>query len=149
MNEVWRPILGYPHYEASNLGLVRSLDRPRHPGRVLAIYRHKSGQLAVRMSENGKRSLPLISRLIWLAFNGPIPAHAAILHKDLNRHNNRLDNLKMVPYFWTTAPSKLTAKEVLEIRDAKDVTHQELADKYGVSDVTIHRIIHYKSWKNV
>lgn len=39
-----------------------------------------------------------VHRLVWEAFNGPIPGRLEINHKDLDRANNRLDNLELVTH---------------------------------------------------
>ena len=39
-----------------------------------------------------------VHRLMWEAFNGPIPGRLEINHKDLDRSNNRLDNLELVTH---------------------------------------------------
>jgi len=39
-----------------------------------------------------------VHRVVWEAFNGPIPDRLEINHKDLNRTNNCLDNLEIVTH---------------------------------------------------
>lgn len=39
-----------------------------------------------------------VHRLVWEAFNGPIPNRLEINHKDLDRANNRLDNLELMTH---------------------------------------------------
>jgi hypothetical protein len=48
--------------------------------------------------------------------------------------------------------AKLTARQVRRIRTLaaqKQATHHELAEKFGVSDRNIHKIVRYKSWAHV
>ena len=40
----------------------------------------------------------IVSRLVWEAFNGPIPAGYEVDHKDNNPENNRLDNLQLLTH---------------------------------------------------
>ena len=37
-------------------------------------------------------------RIVWEAFNGKIPANLEIDHKDRNKHNNKLSNLRLVTH---------------------------------------------------
>lgn len=39
-----------------------------------------------------------VHRLVWEAFNGPIPGRLEINHKNLNRSDNRLENLELVTH---------------------------------------------------
>ena len=39
-----------------------------------------------------------VHRLVWEAFNGPIPGRLEINHKNLDRADNRLENLEMVTH---------------------------------------------------
>jgi hypothetical protein len=39
-----------------------------------------------------------VHRLVWEAFNGEIPGRLEVNHKDLDRANNRLDNLELLTH---------------------------------------------------
>jgi len=39
-----------------------------------------------------------VHRMVWEAFNGPIPGRLEINHKDLNRSNNNLENLELLTH---------------------------------------------------
>ena len=45
--------------------------------------------------------------------------------------------------------SKLTEKQVKRIRKIKGETQQQLADKFGVSQYTIHCILYRKTWRHI
>lgn len=97
MSEEWRPIPGFPGYEVSDLGRVRSLDRDgldgrRLKGRVLRPgvsrrYRVVSLRRAGRTVTNG------IHELVLLAFVGPRPEGAVTRHLNGDGADNRLVNL--------------------------------------------------------
>jgi DNA-binding transcriptional regulator YiaG len=125
-------------------------------GRILRLYPHKPHFLAAKLSENGKRSLLLVHRIVWLTFKGAIPDGAAVIHKDGNPQNNHLDNLQLIEDYWESAAhnlgqnrSALTADKVRAIRAAKGVSQVKLAKQYGVSKTTIFQILHRKHWKHV
>lgn len=46
----------------------------------------------------GKYDRRRVHRVIWEAFNGPILGRLEVNHKDLNRANNRLDNLELLTH---------------------------------------------------
>lgn len=101
--EIWRDIPGYEGlYQASNLGRVRSLDRlVQHnygdtavkKGKILTP-RHGRGQ--VTFIKDGVRSYPLVSRLVYSAFNGPIPEGMQVNHISEDFTDDRLENLNLM-----------------------------------------------------
>ena len=50
--------------------------------------------LAVCLCKNGKQATLNLHKLVWQAFNGPVPKNCQIHHKDKNKFNNNLSNLK-------------------------------------------------------
>jgi hypothetical protein len=96
----WRDIPGYPYYQASSDGSVRSLDRyvqyPNHVqlarGRILKPAPHRSGHLMV-MAGRG-RNLD-VHVAVALAFHGlpPTDEHE-VLHNDGDPANNKARNLR-------------------------------------------------------
>lgn len=111
MIEKWRSCPGFPFYEVSNLGRVRSLPRVVHTVRNGGPFTHTiKGQLlkvspskttgypmASLYREGGPRTpIPrLVHRLVCEAFHGlPPPGKPTVAHKDGTRTNNREDNLR-------------------------------------------------------
>lgn len=109
--EEWRPVVGYEGlYEVSSLGRIRSLDREVHypdgrspyirPGRVLSPMQtgdtRNRSQVALRKDGAGKCFL--LHRLVWEAFNGPIPDGLVVRHLNDDPNNNRLENLAVGTY---------------------------------------------------
>lgn len=100
-NEEWRPIPGHEgHYEISNHGRVRSLDRVlttaagyqrRHTGKLLTPRTLPNGYLKIHL---GGRHDEYIHRLVLMAFVGPCPQGMECLHSDGNPTNNHLLNLR-------------------------------------------------------
>ncbi len=101
--EIWKPIPGFPGYEASDLGQIRSSARTvKHPrarelrirGRVLRPRLDKSGYQCVTPRVGGITVYRTVHSLIALAFLGERPQGLVVNHIDHDRRNNRLTNLE-------------------------------------------------------
>lgn len=102
LNEIWKPVRGYVGlYEVSNYGRVRSVDRidPRghkRTGDMRKTHTGPHGYVRVHLSKNGAIKIHQVHRLVWEAFNGPIPEGMQVNHIDENPSNNRLENLNLM-----------------------------------------------------
>ena len=104
MNEIWHPCAGYEtHYEVSNLGNVRSVERmvlheegglKRNPSKVLKHGKGKNGYLTVSFSVDSVKSNHSVHRLVARAFILNESNKPQVNHKDGNKHNNHIDNLE-------------------------------------------------------
>lgn len=107
--EIWKPVPGYEgRYEVSSLGrvkalarcLVRANGRPHpQPEKVFKQHPNRVGYLRVGLYsiDNSERKNHLVHRLVCKAFHGAPPAGAEFVnHKDLNKANNRPENLEWV-----------------------------------------------------
>lgn len=101
--EIWRDVPGYEGlYQASNLGRVRSLDRlVQHNYGGTAVKKGKiltprRGRAQVTFIKDGTRSYPLVSRLVYSAFNGPIPKGMQVNHISEDFTDDRLENLNLM-----------------------------------------------------
>jgi hypothetical protein len=104
MNEIWKPIPGYPGYEASDRGQIRSTERPLkqinrwgraairiYPGRVLKLRIGKNGYAYVNLGDKARSCLA--HRLVFMAFHGKIPAGKEVNHINFDRQKNEPANL--------------------------------------------------------
>lgn len=109
MKEIWHPCAGFEtHYEVSNLGNVRSIERyanNRHnngvrklPSKMLKPAVGKSGYLLVSFCVDNVKSNHNVHRLVARAFIENEANKPQVNHKDGNKLNNRTDNLE-----WVTA----------------------------------------------
>lgn len=173
LREEWRPVLGREgYYEASSFGRIRSLrfknkvcDKLRDEPLIIKQARQGS-YLSIWLCRGpGGRKLVGVHVLVLESFSGPRPPGLQAAHQDGNPHNNRADNLKWMtplenmrqrnvhgtnPRGEQSATSKLTEKEVLEIRrDFKPRCPVVLAKKYGVHRRTILAIVSRKTWTHI
>lgn len=101
--EIWRDIPGYEGlYQASNLGRIRSLDRTvRHNYGGTAVKKGKilmprHGRAQVTFIKDGVRTYPLVSRLVYSTFNGPIPEGMQVNHISEDFTDDQLENLNLM-----------------------------------------------------
>ena len=56
------------------------------------------GYPQMALCKNGTYKRRAVHRMVWEAFNGPIEGRLEINHKDLDRSNNKLENLELVTH---------------------------------------------------
>jgi DNA-binding transcriptional MerR regulator len=84
MTEIWKPCPGYPGYEVSDLGNVRS------PKQILSPAIGSHGYLQVQLRRKNVRT---VHSLVLEAHVGPCPVGMESRHSDGDKKNCRLDNL--------------------------------------------------------
>lgn len=105
MKEIWKPIPGCFGYEASNLGRIRSIDRVvRKADKSKKIYRKFPGVLLkphlnqgyhiVTISNKKYKYKKRVHRLVFSAFNQKNINNLTINHKNLDKIDNRIENLE-------------------------------------------------------
>jgi hypothetical protein len=157
--EDWKDIAGWPGYQVSNMGRVRSYYRDLKP-----ILKKSTGYVAVTLHGAGKRkSQELIHRLVLEAFAGPCPEGMEGCHNNGNRADPRLENLRWdtrkgnfsdmqahgtKPRGEKTYNAKLTEEQVRYIK-ASSENQPSLAKRFGVSQVMISKIRLGKAWAHV
>lgn len=170
--EVWKDVKGYEgHYQVSDSGKVRSLDRNIQvegrselrtlKGRMLKLITNNYGYKVVNFSKDGVHKKIQVHRLVAEAFIVTKKLDFQVNHKDGNKENNHISNLEFLSigdnmrHAHSTGliknyAKKLDEEKVLEIRKmyAKDenLTLKEIASKYNVSDVSISKILRNKDW---
>ena len=103
MEEEWRAIPGYPGYEISNFGQVKSYRQYKN-GKILVLHSNKKGYLQVCLRDiEGAQATHYVHRLVLSTFS-PVENYENLTvdHIDCNPSNNRLDNLR-----WLTAEENL------------------------------------------
>lgn len=89
--EEWRPVVGHPGYEVSNLGNIRSWKRPGGP-RPMRLSADNRGYLCVQF-HTGRPTTRKVHTVVADAFVGPRPEAMEIRHLDSNNQNNVVGNL--------------------------------------------------------
>lgn len=93
--EEWRDITGYPGYQVSEFGRVRS--RRRAKMRTLELPQNYAGYRVVGLrTSDGQRKQFRVNRLVLEAFIGECPEGFQSNHRNGNKSDNRLENLEWV-----------------------------------------------------
>lgn len=164
--EIWKDIKNYENlYQVSSLGQVRSLPRTTTTGRILKQNKSRFYKTVCLSKENKFESVS-VHRLVAKHFIENPENKAYVNHIDGNKFNNEASNLEWttpsenklhaVKNGFTSTPkgekhwaSKVTEKQVIEIRQQRNKPLKVLADKYKVSVQTVSDIINRKKWKHI
>lgn len=97
MDEIWKPVVGYPRYEVSNLGNVRGIDFMRTGRTQILFSKHnKGGYIVVSLCKEGKRKDALVHILVAQAFIPNPENKPEVDHINCIRDDNRVENLRWV-----------------------------------------------------
>ena len=165
--ENWEKIPGYEGFMASNLGNIKTLKRAINYGnriclrqeRILKPHKSKVGYYTVAPFQK----TTLVHRLITLTFLGERPINSVIDHIDGDYLNNNINNLRYVTQKENVhnamrlgktlngescSWSKLTIKQVLEIREDKRI-HKLIAKDYNICRQSVGEIKNRLIWKYI
>ena len=133
---IWKDIQGYEgHYQISNIGEVRSLDRDvihsngshfHYKGRIMMSWINSSGYYEIRLSKNGKAKSFKVHRLVAIAFIPNPHEFPEVNHKNEIKTDNYVENLE-----WCTSEYNVNYGE-RDVKAKKSITNLK-----GVSCVAI------------
>lgn len=103
MEEIWKDVYGFGngYYIVSSKGVIKRSNRNTKQNRwkedkPLHQQMINSGYYTVLLSVNNTQKRLLVHRLVWEAFNGPIPANMQVNHINEDRTDNQLENLNLM-----------------------------------------------------
>jgi hypothetical protein len=165
--EIWIGVEGFPAYEVSNLGRVRSWTtrgrrsasgeqaRAEHPTLLRISWRGGYGCVGLRLPNGGPTKHLRVSRLVCAAFHVAPPdpdSQARHLNDDL--HDNRAENLAWGDWYdnWSdrarNGANTLTREDAEQIRACKDegVSPDEVGAAFGVGGAMVRAIWRRDRW---
>lgn len=121
-DEIWRSIAGFPGYEASDHGRIRTLRKGNPRLRIPEI--DKDGYYRMSIQRDGRYVHVVLHRLICEVFKGAAPEGKPVCcHEDNDKTNNRPGNLR-----WDTQAGNIADK-------VRHGTHQ-IGSKHGSASCT-------------
>lgn len=99
--EIWKPVPGFAaRYEASSEGRIRVVwgKRCKNGPRLLRTFAGDGGYVRTAVMRDGKCYKPGVHQLIAAAFLGSCPDGYEVNHIDLDKTNNRPDNLEYLTH---------------------------------------------------
>lgn len=127
IKEIWKPIEGYPDYEVSNLGRIKSLNYNRTgKEKIMKLQSGKNGYQIIHLCKNGIHYNFKIHRLVALAFL-PNPNNLpCINHINENKTDNRVENLE-----WCTHKYNMNFGTILQRKSIKQSKPILQLNNYG------------------
>lgn len=167
--EAWKSVVGYEGvYEVSSLGNVRRCGRNvggRAEYRPRRIVVSKAGYCVVHLSQNGRKEMQKVHRLVAEAFLPNPDGKPCINHKDASKRNNAVENLEWCTHLENNVHAirnglrgfrsdrrygeksyhcKLSEADVAEIkriRGEEGFSQSKLANMFRVGQTQIGRIL--------
>jgi len=178
--EIWKDIEGYEGmYQVSNYGRIRSVERNVNNGSgiymidemIMHLPKNDKGYFRIGLRNGVIQKKHMVHRLVAQAFIPNPENKPQVNHIDGVKTNNNVSNLE-----WCTQSenmrhaysiglasgiersgesnpmSRLTAKEVREIRQKHNVLNKsitELAQEHSCSRSHIWNIVNFNKWKHI
>ena len=165
--EAWKAIPGFPGYEISDHGRVRSYLKSS-PAILKPVIKKRDGYAQHNLRKNGKFISVKVHTLVLSSFIGPCPHGLQTCHNDGDRTNNHLKNLRYgtafdnaqdrhnhgndrYAYGETHYRAIFIGAHIMAIRYLFSIgfTNITLADMYHTSGSHISLIVRRKSWKHI
>lgn len=174
-SETWRPIAGFPGYEVSNIGRVRSWRTrgnsklPASEPRVIKpSLRKRDGYVYINLRSGfgGKMSPCKVHHLVLAAFSGPKLDGYVARHMNGERSDNRAENLAWGTYRDNSLDTKrhgrqplgekhhwsvMTAAHAAAIRwmYGCGIGQSVIGRVLGMPNNRVWQVVHNKSWVGV
>lgn len=168
--EQWKTVPEFNgRYEVSNFGRVRGWyyggHKRKHPI-IKTPQTNKNGYVYVVLWNGTRGKAFTIHRLVLSVFSNSNPASMDCCHKNHNRNDNRLSNLKWAtrkeneydkklagrtPVGENNGASKLSDKQVLKIRSLfdKGMSTNRIAKTLLMNQQNVWNICNRKTWKHL
>jgi hypothetical protein len=165
--EIWKDIAGFEGiYVVSNMGRVKRIMHRKNPtNTIMNTTLNQAGYHHLMLTVKGRGYGKILSILVATAFI-PNPENKPQVNHLKGKDDNRAESLEWntskenINHAWRTGLctakkgekhnlSKLTEKEVLEIRAIKGMSKREIATLYNIGETAVGKIINRQRWKHI
>lgn len=158
--EQWKIIVGYPDYQVSDMGRVKSTKKGE---RILKPFIDRYGYCWVSFSGDSKKVNARITSLVADAWIGPLPDGLERAHDNGDSTDNRVVNIRYktptennrdrirhgtIPKGEIASNAALKAEQVKQIFTSSE-PDSILSLKYGVSRYAIWAVKTGKNWRHI
>lgn len=161
------PIPGFPRYRVGRCGSVWSHKPSRAKWMLLKPWPNAQEYLMVSLMLDGVRHAKRVHHIVLTVFVGPRPDGFEGCHRDGERGNNALSNLRWDTHAENVADNERNGKKVfgekhgcaklceadipvIRAEYAKGgTTYRQIGASRGLPPETIFKIVQRKSWKHV
>ena len=151
-NEQWLPIQGYPGYEVSDQGKIRSDRYCSLQGftKIKQPIANAHGYLHIQLFKDKKPKNLTVASLVASHFKPPPSVDSKIVHKDGNKQNNRVSNLEWKPLQKNRQPKRerpkpvqLTTQQIVDevLKNAENGKPYTTSNNLTISDTTVTIIL--------
>jgi hypothetical protein len=102
---IWVVLPDFPNYEVSDQGMVRRVG-----GELRRLIQHRSGYMQVQVRNDRGPSTKLVHRLVAAAFLPAVPGCEFVDHRDSDKTNNAVSNLRWVDLSTNSKPKRVRGK---------------------------------------
>jgi hypothetical protein len=137
MSELWKDIAGYPRYQVSSLGRIRTwLGRKgaRLPEPWILKQAEVRGYRRISLTQDGEDSGHFVHRLVLEAFVGPRPDGMQACHQNGVRSDNRCTNLR-----WDTCKRNHADKRAHGTAQIGEKHPRAILDEASVVQMRVHK----------
>lgn len=97
--EIWKDVEGYPNYQVSNMGRVKSLNyNHTKKEKILKPHKATNSYLMVQLFNNDTYKFKLIHRLVAETFISNPENKPCVDHINTDKTDNRVENLRWVTH---------------------------------------------------
>ena len=147
MEEEWRDVIGFEgHYQVSNKGNVRSMDRYvgyKIKGKIRIAksaikipHINRGGYYQVNLFKDGKYKTKVVHRMVAEAFIENIGEKDQVNHIDGNKTNNNVENLEWCTNSENAFHSSHILKNGLQPINQYDLNGKFIASYEGIRDAS-------------
>lgn len=146
--ECWKSIPGFPGYEASSEGRVRSTKRRYLVGpKIMKPGDNGQGYKYVFLAREDGTHKKYVHELVLSAFHGPRPEGYEAAHTNQVRHDNRMINLNWKSKEENTMDKVFHGSMIPDVKIlaaqamlAEKVPQKTIAESLGISPATVAKV---------